>query len=208
MDFWGEVKHCNGLDNVHIGTIRTILRLIGGIGLVLSPLTFCFGEIGSWWLHTKLTPSRTSMAYHEWHEVVFISVWRVSGCSHPGRELCCLDVKTGNTACTKEPILILKMQFSLLRFKLKEEPHVQDGDWRHANHRRVLKTCHFVLQLTYFLSSCGCFFTWFIMTIKRKTFAVLNMSWKTSLHRYTNQIVFLLLSLTELILPATNISTS
>ena len=34
------------------------------------------------------------------------------------------------------------------------------------------------------------------------------MSWKTCLRRYTNQIVFLLLSLTEFILLATNISTS
>ena len=39
MDFSGEVKHCSGLDNVHIGTVRTMLRLIAGIGLVLSPLT-------------------------------------------------------------------------------------------------------------------------------------------------------------------------
>ena len=44
MDFSGEVEHWSGLDNVHIGTIRTISVLIGGIGLVLSPLTFSYGE--------------------------------------------------------------------------------------------------------------------------------------------------------------------
>ena len=63
-DFVVEVKHWSGLDNVHIGTIRTIVRLIWGIGLALSPPTFI-----------KLTHSRMSVGYHEWM-VLFISVWR------------------------------------------------------------------------------------------------------------------------------------
>ena len=41
-----------------------------------------------------------SVGYHEWHGVLFISVWRASACS-PGRELCCLEGETGNRACTK-----------------------------------------------------------------------------------------------------------
>ena len=69
LDFSGEVKHWSGLGNVHIGTIRTILRLIWGIGLVLSPPTFSYGEIGSWWLPIKLTHSR-------------IRKWYVTGCKH------------------------------------------------------------------------------------------------------------------------------
>ena len=43
---------------------------------------------------------------------------------------------------------------------------------------------------------------------KKKKVVVLNMSWKTCLRRYTNQIAFLLLSLTELIQLAINISSS
>ena len=50
LDFLGEVKYWCGLDNVHIGTIRTILRLIWGIGLALSPPRFI-----------KLTHSRMSV---------------------------------------------------------------------------------------------------------------------------------------------------
>ena len=91
FDFLGEVKYWSGLDNVHIGTIRTILRLIWGIGLALSPPRFI-----------KLTHSRMSVGYLEWPGVLFICVWRASACS-PSRELCCLDGETGHRACTKNP---------------------------------------------------------------------------------------------------------
>ena len=53
------------------------------------------------------------------------------------------------------------------------------------------------------LSSCV-----FFHKEKRTSFAVLNISLKTSLCCYTNQIASLLLSLTELILLAINIGTS
>ena len=59
----------------------------------------------------------------------------------------------------------------------------------------------------HFLSSCGCFSTWFIATIKRNKIAVLNIVWQTSVRRHTNQIASLL-SLTELMILAINISTS
>ena len=70
LDFLGEVKYWSGLDNVLIGTIMTILRLIWGIGLALSPPRFI-----------KLTHSRMSVGYVEWPGVLFICVWRASACS-------------------------------------------------------------------------------------------------------------------------------
>ena len=72
--------------------------------LCLSSLSHLVMEIiCSWWLHIKLIHCRMSVGYHEWHGVLFISVWRASGCSTPSRELCCLDVETGNRACTNSP---------------------------------------------------------------------------------------------------------
>ena len=41
--FLGRGQNWNGLDKVLIGTIRTVLRQNGGIGLVLTPLTFQYG---------------------------------------------------------------------------------------------------------------------------------------------------------------------
>ena len=64
----------------------------------------------------------------------------------PGRELCCLDVETGSLH-KKPNILVLWAQFSFLRFKLKEEPHIQDSDKRHANRSTVLKTWRLLLRL-------------------------------------------------------------
>ena len=89
-----------------------------------------------------------SVGYHEWSGVLFISVWRASACSHPGKKLCCLEVETGNRACSKTSILVLWMQFSFLRFKLKEGTHIQDRDRRHGNRGIVLKTCRLLLRLT------------------------------------------------------------
>ena len=42
--FLGSGQNWYELDNVLIGTIGTVLRLIGGIGLALTPLTFQYGE--------------------------------------------------------------------------------------------------------------------------------------------------------------------
>ena len=169
----------SGLDSVHIGTIRKILS--------------------SWWLHIKLTHSRMSAGYHEWPGVLFIGVWRASACS-PGRELCCLDGETGNRACAKKPILVLWMQFSFLRFKLKEEPLTYTGIAT-----QCWKALAFYCDWHAFSLTLWVFFTWFIVMVKN---TVLNMSWKTCLRRYTNEILFLLLSLAEFIQLAINISIS
>ena len=124
--------------------------------------------------------------------------------SLPDRELCCLDVETGKRACTKKPILELWMQFSFLGLNWRKSHIYKHRDRRHADRCTVLKT----VTDMHFHSSWGCFSTWFIAMIKRNIFAALNMSWKTNLHRYTNQIALLLLSFTELVLLAINISTS
>ena len=128
----------SGLDSVHIGTIRKILS--------------------SWWLHIKLTHSRMSVGYHEWPGVLFIGVWRASACS-PGRELCCLDGETRNSAhAQKKPILVLWMQFSFLRFKLKEEPLTYTGIatqcWKAVASKKLLPS---IATDMHFLSRCGYF---------------------------------------------------
>ena len=145
-----------------------------------------------------------SVGYHEWPGVLFIGVWRASACS-PGRELCCLDGETGNRACAKKPILELWMQFSFLRFKLKEEPLTYTGIatqcWKAVASKKLSPS---IATDMHFLT-LWVFFMWFIAMVKN---TVLNMSWKTCLRRYTNEIVFLLLSLTEFIKLAINISIS
>ena len=108
----------------------------------------------------------------------------------------------------KKLTLVLWMEFSFLRFKLKEEPYIQHRDKRHANRGTVLKICRLILRLTCISSRVVGVFHMVYCEDKKKHFAVLNMSWKTSLRRYVNQIPFLLLSLTESILLAINISTS
>ena len=128
----------SGLDSVHIGTIRKILS--------------------SWWLHIKLTHSRMSVGYHEWPGILFIGVWRASACS-PGRELCCLDGETRNSAhAQKKPILVLWMQFSFLRFKLKEEPLTYTGIatqcWKAVASKKLLPS---IATDMHFLSHCGYF---------------------------------------------------
>ena len=86
--------------------------------------------------------------------------------------------------------------------------HIYRIDRRHANHGTALKTCHLLLRLTCIFSQVVGVFHMVYCDDKKKTIVVLNMSWKTSRRRYTNQIAFLLLSLTELILLAINISIS
>ena len=83
------------------------------------------------------------MGYNEWSEVLVITVCRVSGCSPPtGSSAALIDGDIGKRACTKEPILILWMQCSFLRFKL-EEPHIRDRDRRQADRGRVQKRVAF-----------------------------------------------------------------
>ena len=87
-----------------------------------------------------------SVNYHECPEVLFITVWRAPGYSAPGGELYwCGEWKQ---SLHKKFILVLWMQFSFLRFKLKEEPCIQYRYRRHANRGRVLKTCRLLLWLT------------------------------------------------------------
>ena len=125
------------------------------LGLFYPFSHLVMGEIGTWWLHIKLTHSRMSLGYHEWPGVLFISVWRTSGCCPPGRELCCLDVETGKRACTTKPILVLWMQLSFLSFKLKKGPHIQDRDSRCANCSRVLKIVIFYCDSHAFALKCN-----------------------------------------------------
>ena len=137
-----------------------------------------------------------SMNYNEWPEVLFIGVWRA------------LLMWRKETELAQNPILVLWMQFSFLRFKLKEEPYIQYRDRRHANRSTVLKTCHLLLRPTCIFSQVVGVFHVVYCEDKKKFFTVLNTSWKTSLCRYTNQVAFLLLSFTEFIPLAINISIS
>ena len=146
------------------------------------------------------------MNYHEWPEVLFISVWRALGYSPPDREI--IDVENGNRACTKSPFWYCGCSSVSLYLNWRRS-HIYSigiGDMWIAAHSAKNLWPSTVTDM-HFLSSCGYFSTRFIVKIKRNIFAVLNMSWKTSLRRYTNQITFLLLSLTELILLAISIST-
>ena len=196
-NFVGEVKHWSGLDNVHIGTIKTILRLIWGIGLALSPPTFI-----------KLTHSRMSVGYHEWPGVLFIIVWRVLKACSPGRELCCLDRETGHKACTKKPFWYCGCSSVSLGLSWRKSHwHVQESQ-PNAEKLSPLKSCCLLLRLTcIFTQVVGAVFHVIYCDDKRKNWA-LNKSWKTCLCRYANQIAFLPLSLTEFIQLAINISTS
>ena len=107
-------------------------------------------------------------------------------------------------ACTKKKnILVLWAQFSFLRFKLKEEPHIQDCDKRHANRSTVLKTWRLLLRLACIFSEVVGFFHVVYCDDKKKIFCSSEYVMKD-----TNQIASLLLSLTELILLAINIGTS
>ena len=153
----GEVKYWSGLDNVHIGTIRTILRLIWGIGLALSPPRFI-----------KLTHSRMSVGYLEWPGVLFICVWRASACS-PSRDLCCLDGETGHRACTKNPFWYCHW-------------HIQESR-PNAEKLFPLKSCRLLLRLKCIFSHVVGVFHVVYCDDKKKKNAVLNMSWKTCLTR-------------------------
>ena len=76
----------------------------------------------------------------------------------PGRELCCADGETGHRACTKKAILVLWMQFSFLRFKLKEEPLIHTGItaqcWKVVSSKMLSPS---TATDMHFLSSCWCF---------------------------------------------------
>ena len=134
-----------------------------------------------------------SVGYLEWPGVLFICVWRASACS-PSRELCCLDGETGHRACTKNTFWYCHW-------------HIQESR-PNAEKLFPLKSCRPLLRLKCIFSHVVDVFHVVYCDDKKKKNAVLNMSWKTCLHRYTNQITFLLLSLTEFIQLATNITTS
>ena len=144
------------------------------------------------------------MGYLEWPGVLFICVWRASACS-PGRELCCLDGETGHRACTKNPFWYCGCSSVSLGLR-KSHWHIQDSRLN-AEKLFPLKSCRLPLRLKCIFSDMGVFHVVYRDDKKKKN-AVLNMSWKTCLHRYTNQFTFLLLSLTELIQLAINITTS
>ena len=83
--------------------------------------------------------------------------------------------------------------------------HIQESR-PNAEKLSPLKSCCLLLRLT-------CIFSQVVGVLhvvycNDKKNAVLNMSWKTCLRRYANQIAFLLLSLTEFIQLTFNISTS
>ena len=87
----------------------------------------------------------------------------------------------------------------------KSHWHIQESR-PNAEKLLPLKSSCLLLRLTCIFSlTLWVFFTWFIAMVKN---TVLNMSWKTCLCSYTNEIVFLLLSLTEFIQLAINISIS
>ena len=126
-----------------------------------------------------------SLGYHEWPGVLFISVWRASVCSSPGRKLCCLDVETGNRGCTKNPILVLWMQFIFHTFKLKEEPHIQESRPSAEKLLPPKKLPPSTATDMHFLSSSECFPMWFISMIKRKncSFEYVMKGMPSSLHK-------------------------
>ena len=63
-----------------------------------------------------------------------------------------------------------RLQFSFLRFKLKEEPYIQSRDRRHANCGTVLKTCHLLLRLTCIFSQVVGVFHMVYCEDKKKNF--------------------------------------
>ena len=163
----------SGLDSVQIGTIRKILS--------------------SWWLLFKLTHSRMSVGYHEWPGVLFIGVWRASACS-PGRELCCLDGETGNRACAKSPFCYWCSSDSLGWNWRKSHWHIQESR-PNAEKLLRLKSSHLLSRLTCIFSHVVGIFH--VVYRDGKKYSS-ELSWKTCLRRHTNEIVFLLLSLTDL----------
>ena len=100
------------------------------------------------------------------------------------------------------------MQFSFIRFKLKEEPLTYTGItaqcWKAVSSKKLSPS---TATDMHFLSSCG-YFSCGLLRWQKEKIAVLNKSWKTCLRRYVNEIAFLLLGLTEFIQLAINISTS
>ena len=134
-----------------------------------------------------------SVGYLEWPGVLFIRVWRASVCS-PSRELCCLGGETGHRACTKNPFWYCHW-------------HIQESR-PNAEKLFPLKSCRLLLRLKCIFSHVVGVFHVVYCDDKKKKNAVLNMSWKTCLHRYTTKVAFLLLSLTEFIQLAINITTS
>ena len=116
-------------------------------------------------------------------------MWRLEACTHT----------------QEKNILVLWVQFTFLRFKLKDESPIQGRDRSLVNCGIVLKTWRLLLRLKCVFSQV---LPHVFVTIKRKYFAVLNMSRKTSHCCYTNQIASILLRITDSVLIAINIGTS
>ena len=104
-----------------------------------------------------------------------------------------------DTELAQKAILVLWMQFSFLRFKLKEEPLTYTGIatqfWKAVFSKKLLSST--VTDMHFFQVVGVCHVVY--CDDKKKKNAVLNMSWKTCLRRYTYPIAFLLLSVTEFI---------
>ena len=125
--------------------------------------------------------------------VLFICVWRASACS-PSRELCCLDGETGHRACTKNPFWYCHWYIQELRPNA-EKPF-------------PLKSCRLLLRLKCIISHVVGVFHVVYCDDKKKKKMQFWICHERRLHRYTNQITFLLLSLTDFIQLAINIITS
>ena len=125
--------------------------------------------------------------------VLFICVWRASACS-PSRELCCLDGETGHRACTKNPFWYCHWYIQELRPNA-EKPF-------------PLKSCRLLLRLKCIISHVVGVFHVVYCDDKKKNKMQFWICHERRLHRYTNQITFLLLSLTDFIQLAINIITS
>ena len=125
--------------------------------------------------------------------VLFICVWRASACS-PSRELCCLDGETEHRACTKNPFWYCHWYIQELRPNA-EKPF-------------PLKSCRLLLRLKCIISHVVGVFHVVYCDDKKKKKMQFWICHERRLHRYTNQITFLLLSLTDFIQLAINIITS
>ena len=148
----GEVKHWSGLDNVHIGTIGTILRLIWDM-VLLYPLT-------------RLSNSEWAVGFHEWPGVLFISVRMARS---PDKELCCLDGETGPRTCTKKPFWYCGCSSVSLGLNWRKSHwHIQESQ-PNAEKLSPLKSCRLLLWLTCIFSKVvGVFHVFFAMIKKKK----------------------------------------
>ena len=131
----------------------------------------------------------------------------LKACS-PSRELCCLDGETGHRACTKNPFWYCGCSSVSLGLNWRKSHwHIEESR-PNAEKLSPLKSCRLLLRLT-------CIFCQVVGVLhvvycddKKKQLRFLVWVMKDMSSSLHNQVVFLLLSLTELIQLAINISTS